>query len=129
MRDGKYQSQEALLRMKQDIENPNPQMWDIAAYRIPKETHHYRTGDKWKIYPTYDFAHCLCDSIEGITHSLCTTEFFMSRESYEWLNRTLGVYEPMQREYGKCQAQSPETSMVQCLPLREMLRRFLPGHG
>lgn len=103
MRDGLYKHQGAFLRMKQDIENPNPQMWDLPAYRIPPENkaHHYRTGDKWKIYPTYDFAHCLCDSFEGITHSLCTTEFILSRESYEWLNHSLGVYEPMQREYGE----------------------------
>ncbi|KIH89857.1 glutaminyl-tRNA synthetase [Sporothrix brasiliensis 5110] len=102
MRDGKYEPKEAFLRMKQDITNNNPQMWDLAAYRIPQDrTPHFRTGDKWKIYPTYDFAHCLCDSFEGITHSLCTTEFTLSRESYEWLNHTLGVYEPMQREYGR----------------------------
>ena len=107
MRDGKYAAKTAYLRMKQDITNPNPQMWDIAAYRIPSPKDgsdtpapHYRTGDTWKIYPTYDFAHCLCDSFEGITHSLCTTEFILSRESYEWLNTSLGVYEPMQREYG-----------------------------
>ncbi|KAH9906489.1 glutaminyl-tRNA synthetase [Xylariomycetidae sp. FL2044] len=102
MRNGKYEPQKAFLRMKQDITNNNPQMWDLAAYRIPKNQHpHFRTGDQWKIYPTYDFAHCLCDSIEGITHSLCTTEFITARESYEWLNKTLGVYEPMQREYGR----------------------------
>jgi glutaminyl-tRNA synthetase len=100
MRDGKYKPKEAFLRMKQDIEDGNPQMWDLAAYRILDAEHH-RTGDKWKIYPTYDFTHCLCDSFEGITHSLCTTEFIQSRVSYEWLNKSLGVYEPMQREYGR----------------------------
>ncbi|CAK7229612.1 Glutaminyl-tRNA synthetase [Sporothrix eucalyptigena] len=100
MRDGKYKPQEAFLRMKQDITDGNPQMWDLAAYRV-LETPHFRTGDKWKIYPTYDFTHCLCDSYEGITHSLCTTEFVLSRVSYEWLNHSLGVYEPMQREYGR----------------------------
>jgi glutaminyl-tRNA synthetase len=100
MRDGKYPRQTAFLRMKQDIENPNPQMWDVAAYRVLDKPHH-RTKDQWKIYPTYDFTHCLCDSFEGITHSLCTTEFILSRESYEWLNKTLRVYEPMQREYGE----------------------------
>ncbi|KAL4930467.1 glutamine--tRNA ligase [Aspergillus undulatus] len=99
MKDGKYEPQTAFLRMKQDIENPNPQMWDLAAYRVLKKEHHKAPG--WVIFPTYDFAHCLCDSIEGITHSLCTTEFVLSRESYEWLNSNLGVYEPMQREYGR----------------------------
>ncbi|KAI0384711.1 glutaminyl-tRNA synthetase [Hypomontagnella monticulosa] len=100
MRDGHYKPQEAFLRMKQDITDGNPQMWDLAAYRVLDKPH-YRTGDTWKIYPTYDFTHCLCDSFEGITHSLCTTEFVQSRVSYEWLNKTLGVYEPMQREYGR----------------------------
>ncbi|KAJ4385576.1 Glutaminyl-tRNA synthetase [Gnomoniopsis smithogilvyi] len=100
MRDGKYKPKEAVLRMKQDITDGNPQMWDLAAYRVLKKSHH-KTGDKWKIYPTYDFTHCLCDSFEGITHSLCTTEFILSRVSYEWLNKTLEVYEPMQREYGR----------------------------
>ncbi|KAJ0357625.1 hypothetical protein COL154_009931 [Colletotrichum chrysophilum] len=101
MKDGKYKPREAFLRMKQDITDGNPQMWDLAAYRIKTDTPHHRTGWDWKIYPTYDFTHCLCDSFEGITHSLCTTEFVQSRVSYEWLNKTLGVYEPMQREYGR----------------------------
>ncbi|KAI1294334.1 glutaminyl-tRNA synthetase-like protein [Xylaria venustula] len=100
MRDGKYKPREAFLRMKQDIEDGNPQMWDLAAYRVLDKPHH-RTGSKWRIYPTYDFTHCLCDSFESITHSLCTTEFIQSRVSYEWLNKTLGVYQPMQREYGR----------------------------
>lgn len=103
MRDGKYQPGEAGLRMKQDLDDPNPQMWDLFAYRVlgEEEAHHYRTGDKWKIYPTYDFAHCLCDSLEGITHSLCTTEFELSRTSYNWLCDKLEIYRPMQREYGR----------------------------
>jgi glutaminyl-tRNA synthetase len=100
MRDGKYKPREAFLRMKQNIDDGNPQMWDLAAYRVLDAEHH-RTGPKWKIYPTYDFTHCLCDSFEKITHSLCTTEFIQSRVSYEWLNKTLKVYEPMQREYGR----------------------------
>lgn len=104
MKDGKYKPKEAFLRMKQDITDGNPQMWDLAAYRVKDEPHH-RTGTDWKIYPTYDFTHCLCDSFENITHSLCTTEFIQSRVSYEWLNKTLGVYEPMQREYGRLSLQ------------------------
>lgn len=100
MRDGKYEAGEAALRMKQDLEDGNPQMWDLFAYRIPDKDHrtHHRTGDKWRMYPTYDFTHCLCDSFEGITHSLCTTEFELSRVSYEWLCDELEVYKPMQRE-------------------------------
>ena len=100
MKEGKYKHGEAALRMKQDLENGNPQMWDLFAYRVldEEQAHHYRTGNKWKIYPTYDFTHCLCDSFENITHSLCTTEFELSRVSYEWLCNKLEVYTPMQRE-------------------------------
>ncbi|KAK5944014.1 Glutaminyl-tRNA synthetase [Knufia obscura] len=101
MKDGKYKPRAAFLRMKQDdFVTGNPQMWDLAAYRIIDQPHH-RTGTKWKIYPTYDFTHCLCDSFEHITHSLCTVEFINSRESYEWLCDKVEVYKPMQREYGR----------------------------
>lgn len=100
MRDGFYAPGEATLRMKQDIESPSPQMWDLVAYRVLNAPHH-RTGDKWKIYPTYDFTHCLVDSFENISHSLCTTEFRLSRESYEWLCDALHVYRPQQKEYGR----------------------------
>lgn len=100
MRDGFYKPGEATLRMKQDIKSPSPQMWDLIAYRV-LNAKHARTGDKWKIYPTYDFTHCLVDSMENITHSLCTTEFYLSRESYEWLCDVLHVYRPPQREYGR----------------------------
>ncbi|KAF3918610.1 hypothetical protein AA313_de0203193 [Arthrobotrys entomopaga] len=100
MRDGKYKPKEALLRMKQDMESGNPQMWDLTAYRVLDAEHH-RTGADWKIYPTYDFTHCLCDSFENITHSLCTVEFITARESYEWLCDALEVYKPRQSEYGR----------------------------
>ncbi|WPK24102.1 hypothetical protein PUMCH_001358 [Australozyma saopauloensis] len=100
MRDGFYNPGEATLRMKQDINSPSPQMWDLVAYRVLNAPHH-RTGDKWKIYPTYDFTHCLVDSFENISHSLCTTEFRLSRESYEWLCDALHVYRPQQKEYGR----------------------------
>lgn len=100
MRDGFYKPGEAVLRMKQDIQSPSPQMWDLVAYRVLDAEHH-RTGAKWKIYPTYDFTHCLVDSFENISHSLCTTEFRLSRESYEWLCDALHVYRPAQREYGR----------------------------
>lgn len=116
MRDGKYKPREAFLRMKQDITDGNPQMWDLAAYRVLEKPHH-RTGSKWRIYPTYDFTHCLCDSFEGITHSLCTTEFIQSRVSYEWLNSELGVYEPMQREYGRLSIQGTVLSKRKILKL------------
>ncbi|KAF1968519.1 glutaminyl-tRNA synthetase [Bimuria novae-zelandiae CBS 107.79] len=111
MRDGKYKAGEAYLRMKQSLTDPNegnPQMWDLPAYRVIEKNHHHRTGEKWKIYPTYDFTHCICDALEGITHSLCTTEFQQSRISYDWLLEQLDMKVPkseekgpMQREYGR----------------------------
>lgn len=100
MRDGFYKPGEATLRMKQDLDSPSPQMWDLIAYRVLNAPHP-RTGSKWKIYPTYDFTHCLVDSFENITHSLCTTEFYLSRESYEWLCDQVHVFRPAQREYGR----------------------------
>lgn len=100
MKNGEYKSGEATLRMKQDLTSPSPQMWDLVAYRVLNAKHH-RTGDKWLIYPTYDFTHCLVDSFENISHSLCTVEFRLSRESYEWLCDVLHVYRPAQREYGR----------------------------
>ncbi|EME85379.1 uncharacterized protein MYCFIDRAFT_42802 [Pseudocercospora fijiensis CIRAD86] len=107
MRDGKYQAGEVHLRMKQALAN-NPALWDVAAYRIKKENYHHRTGNKWRIYPTYEFTHCLCDSFEGITHSLCTVEFETLRPAYNWLLEALDhklpssdEKGPMQREYGR----------------------------
>jgi glutaminyl-tRNA synthetase len=90
--------------MKMDMQNPNPQFWDLVAYRV-LFTPHVRTGDKWCVYPTYDFVHCLCDSFENITHSLCTVEFQLARESYYWLCDALEVYKPVQWEYGRLNLQ------------------------
>ena len=73
---------------------------DPVAYRI-KYTPHPRSGDKWCIYPTYDYTHCLCDSIENITHSLCTKEFQSRRSAYYWLCNALNVYCPVQWEYSR----------------------------
>lgn len=70
--------------MKGDMKHPNPQMWDVVAYRI-KFAPHPHVGDRWCIYPTYDYTHCIIDSLEWITHSLCTLEFEVRRESYYWL--------------------------------------------
>eukprot|EP01126_Amoeba_proteus_P017121 TRINITY_DN180_c0_g2_i2.p1 TRINITY_DN180_c0_g2~~TRINITY_DN180_c0_g2_i2.p1 ORF type:complete len:461 (+),score=80.96 TRINITY_DN180_c0_g2_i2:1104-2486(+) len=91
MRRGLFKEGEATLRMKMDMQSSNSCMWDTVAYRV-KFHHHHRTGDKWVIYPSYDFTHCLCDTFENITHSLCTLEFRMRRESYEWLVKALGLY-------------------------------------
>lgn len=109
MQDGKYQPGQAVLRMKQNLEDGNPQMWDLVAYRVLNTPHH-RTGTQWRIYPTYDFTHCLNDSFENISHSLCTTEFILSRVSYEWLCDALEVYKPRQSEYGRLNLQGTVTS-------------------
>lgn len=118
MRDGKFKKGEATLRMKQDLSNPNPQMWDLVAYRVVDAPHH-RTGSKWKIYPTYDFTHCLVDSMENISHSMCTLEFRMSRESYEWLCDAVDVYRPAQREFGRLNIQGSIMSKRKLLQLVE----------
>ena len=100
MKNGSYPEGVAILRMKMDMQHGNPQFWDLVAYRV-LYTAHPRTGDTWCIYPTYDYTHCLVDSFEDITHSLCTTEFQLSRESYYWLVDALKVYKPVQWEYGR----------------------------
>ncbi|KAH0630312.1 hypothetical protein JD844_013227 [Phrynosoma platyrhinos] len=97
MRKGKFAEGEATLRMKLVMEDGK---MDPVAYRI-KYTPHHRSGDKWCIYPTYDYTHCLCDSLENITHSLCTKEFQARRSSYFWLCNALDVYCPVQWEYGR----------------------------
>lgn len=97
MRLGKFDEATASLRMKFTMEEGKQ---DPVAYRI-KFVPHHRTGDKWCIYPTYDFAHCLCDSIENITHSLCTKEFQNRRSSYYWLCNALDIYCPVQWEYSR----------------------------
>ncbi|KAF8897714.1 glutamine-tRNA ligase [Infundibulicybe gibba] len=118
MKNGKYRPKEANLRMKQDLEDGNPQMWDLTAYRV-LETPHHRTHDKWKIYPTYDFTHCLVDSFENISHSLCTTEFIASRQSYDWLCDALEVYKPRQSEYGRLNLEGTIMSKRKILALVE----------
>lgn len=97
MKDGLMNEGEATLRMKVTLEEGKQ---DPVAYRIKFSPHH-RTGTKWCIYPTYDFTHCLCDSIENITHSLCTKEFQSRRSSYYWLCNALDIYCPVQWEYGR----------------------------
>lgn len=87
-----------VLRAKIDMASPNMLMRDPLLYRI-RRAHHYRTGDEWCIYPLYDFAHGLSDSIEGITHSLCTLEFENNREVYDWILDNLDVPSPRPRQY------------------------------
>lgn len=97
MKKGKIDEGAATLRMKHVMEDGKQ---DPVAYRIKFAAHH-RTGDTWCIYPTYDFTHCLCDSIENISHSLCTKEFQARRSSYYWLCNAVDVYCPVQWEYGR----------------------------
>lgn len=97
MKNGKIDEGAATLRMKITLEEGK---LDPVAYRVRFIPHH-RTGDKWCIYPTYDYTHCLCDSIENITHSLCTKEFQSRRSSYYWLCNALNIYCPVQWEYGR----------------------------
>lgn len=97
MRLGKIDEGQACLRMKFTMDEGKQ---DPVAYRIKFMPHH-RTGNKWCIYPTYDFAHCLCDSLENITHSLCTKEFQNRRSAYYWLCNALDIYCPVQWEYSR----------------------------
>ncbi|XP_017104443.2 probable glutamine--tRNA ligase [Drosophila bipectinata] len=97
MKRGKIDEGAATLRLKLTLEEGKV---DPVAYRI-KFIPHHRTGTAWCIYPTYDYTHCLCDSLEDITHSLCTKEFQSRRSSYYWLCNALGIYCPVQWEYGR----------------------------
>lgn len=100
MRAGEFEEGERVLRAKIDMAAPNIVMRDPVIYRILKVPHP-RTGDAWCIYPMYDFTHCLSDSIEGITHSLCTLEFEQRRPLYDWVLDTLNVYHPQQIEFAR----------------------------
>ncbi len=100
MNKGEFEEGARVLRAKIDMASPNMHMRDPIMYRILKTPHH-RTGDKWNIYPTYDFAHGICDSIEGITHSICTLEFEVHRPLYDWFLIELGIYRPQQIEFAR----------------------------
>ncbi|MEM7394812.1 MAG: glutamine--tRNA ligase/YqeY domain fusion protein, partial [Verrucomicrobiota bacterium] len=100
MRDGAHEDGAYVLRAKIDMASPNLHLRDPAMYRIKKAPHH-RTGDRWNIYPMYDWAHGLEDSIEGVTHSICTLEFEVHRPLYDWFLDELGVYHPQQIEFAR----------------------------
>ena len=100
MRAGEFPDGSRTLRAKIDMASPNLNMRDPVIYRIMRVPHH-RTGNKWCIYPMYDFTHCLSDSIERITHSLCTLEFEDHRPLYDWFLDQLGVYHPQQIEFAR----------------------------
>ena len=100
MHDSEFPDRSRVLRAKIDMASPNMQMRDPILYRILHASHH-RTGDAWCIYPMYDFAHGQSDSIERITHSICTLEFEVHRPLYDWLIREIGIYAPRQIEFAR----------------------------
>ncbi|MBR0238787.1 MAG: glutamine--tRNA ligase/YqeY domain fusion protein [Thermoguttaceae bacterium] len=100
MKAGEFENGRYTLRAKIDLNSPNINMRDPIMYRIIHQSHH-RTGDKWCIYPMYDFTHGQSDSIEGITHSLCTLEFENHRPLYDWYCENLGIYHPRQIEFAR----------------------------
>ena len=100
MRAGEFPNGSRTLRAKIDMASPNLNLRDPVMYRILRATHH-RTGDKWCIYPTYDFAHGQSDSIEGITHSICTLEFEDHRPLYDWFLEQLNIHHPQQIEFAR----------------------------
>lgn len=100
MREGEFAEGTRVLRAKIDMASPNLNMRDPVIYRIMKAPHH-RTGDKWRIYPMYDYAHPISDSIERITHSICTLEFEDHRPLYDWTLEALGIFHPQQIEFAR----------------------------
>jgi len=121
MRAGEFPDGTRTLRAKIDMASPNLNMRDPVMYRILHATHH-RTGDKWCIYPTYDWAHGLEDSIEGVTHSLCSLEFENHRPLYDWFLDELGIYHPQQIEFGRMNVSYTITSK------RRLLHLIQQGH-
>lgn len=102
MKNGEFENGTRVLRAKIDMSSPNLNMRDPVLYRIIKNTEHHRTGDKWQIYPMYDFTHCLSDAIENITHSLCTLEFEDHRPLYDWvLDELQTLSHPQQIEFAR----------------------------
>lgn len=98
MKNGEFKDGAHVLRAKIDMASPNMKMRDPLLYRI-RHAHHYRTEDKWCIYPMYDFAHCLSDYAEGVTHSICTLEFENNRELYDWVLENLDLEGPLPKQY------------------------------
>ena len=121
MKAGEFEDGARVLRAKIDMASPNLNMRDPVLYRILHESHH-RTGDKWCIYPTYDFAHGQSDSIEGITHSICTLEFEDHRPLYDWFLDELDIYHPQQIEFARLNVSHTVVSK------RRLLQLVSEGH-
>lgn len=118
MKNGEFKEGEKVLRAKIDMSSPNMHLRDPAMYRI-KYAEHHRTGNKWCIYPTYDFAHGQSDSMEGITHSLCTLEFELHRPLYEWFIKELNIFPSRQIEFARRNLSYTVTSKRKLLQLVE----------
>lgn len=116
MKNGEFQDGSRVLRAKVDMTSPNMHMRDPVIYRI-KRQHHHRTGDDWVIYPMYDFAHGQSDSIEGITHSLCSLEFRHHRPLYDWFIQQLGIFPSRQIEFARMNVTYMITSKRRLLQL------------
>jgi glutaminyl-tRNA synthetase len=116
MKNGEFSDGSRVLRAKIDMASPHIIMRDPVLYRIKRERHH-RTGDTWCIYPMYDFAHCLSDSIEGITHSICTLEFENNRPLYDWILDALNIYHPQQIEFARLNVSNTVLSKRKLLEL------------
>jgi glutaminyl-tRNA synthetase len=121
MKNGEFEDGSKTLRAKIDMTSGNINMRDPVFYRIQRAAHH-RTGDTWCIYPMYDYAHCISDSIEGITHSLCTLEFEDHRPLYDWFLNELDIFHPQQIEFARLNI----TYTV--LSKRKLLRLVEEGH-
>jgi glutaminyl-tRNA synthetase len=124
MKKGEFKNGEKVLRAKIDMSSPNMLLRDPVMYRIIHLEHH-RTGNKWCIYPTYDWAHGLEDSIEGITHSICTLEFEVHRPLYDWFLNELEVYHPQQIEFARLNLTYTVMSKRKLLELVE--QKFVDG--
>jgi len=118
MTAGEFEEGEKVLRAKIDMTSPNLNMRDPVIYRILK-AHHHRTGDKWCVYPMYDFAHPISDTAEGVTHSLCSLEFENHRPLYDWVIREVGIFEKPSRqiEFARLNLNYTLTSKRKCLKL------------
>ncbi|MEY3421200.1 MAG: hypothetical protein RIR48_1489 [Bacteroidota bacterium] len=116
MKNGEFPDGSKVLRANVDMSSPNMLMRDPVIYRIKKE-HHHRTGDNWCIYPMYDFAHGQSDSIEGITHSLCSLEFIHHRPLYDWFIEKLGIFPSRQIEFARMNVEFMITSKRKLLKL------------
>ena len=121
MKNGEFKDGEHVLRAKIDLASPNMNLRDPVMYRI-LNAHHHRTGDAWSIYPMYDFAHGQSDSLEGITHSICTLEFENHRPLYEWFIEKLGIFAPQQIEFARLNLTYTVTSK------RKLLELVQEGH-